>query len=96
MIYVHHVSQRFTLIKLLRTDGTICSLEYLTLFMALMLGSFITYFNRFENRSSMFTTACFLLQEEKWYSAALKEEVDKISKEKVELEQTCSLLEKVS
>lgn len=34
------------------------------------------------------------LQEEKWYSAALKEEVDKITKEKVELEEKCSSLEK--
>ena len=37
----------------------------------------------------------FLWQEEKWYSAALKEEVDKITKEKVELEEMNSLLEKV-
>jgi len=36
------------------------------------------------------------LQEEKWYSAALKEEVDKITKEKVELEEKCSSLEKVA
>ena len=35
------------------------------------------------------------LKEEKWYSAALKEEVDKITKEKVELEEKNSLLEKV-
>ena len=38
----------------------------------------------------------FFLQEEKWYSAALKEEVDKITKEKVELEEKCSSLEKVA
>lgn len=37
----------------------------------------------------------FSIQEEKWYSTALKEEVDKITKEKVELEQKCSALEKV-
>lgn len=37
----------------------------------------------------------FSIQEEKWYSTALKEEVDKITKEKVELEQKCSSLEKV-
>ena len=36
------------------------------------------------------------LKEEKWYSAALKEEVDKITKDKVELEEKNSLLEKVS
>lgn len=35
------------------------------------------------------------LKEEKWYSAALKEEVDKITKERVELEEKNSLLEKV-
>ena len=35
------------------------------------------------------------LKEEKWYSAALKEEVDKITTEKVELEEKNSLLEKV-
>lgn len=35
------------------------------------------------------------LKEEKWYSAALKEEVDKITKEKVELEEKNILLEKV-
>lgn len=35
------------------------------------------------------------IQEEKWYSTALKEEVDKITKEKVELEQKCSALDKV-
>ena len=35
------------------------------------------------------------LKEEKWYSAALKEEVDKITKEKVELEEKNSILEKV-
>lgn len=35
------------------------------------------------------------LKEEKWYSAALKEEVDKITKEKVELEEKNSVLEKV-
>ena len=34
-------------------------------------------------------------QEEKWYSAALKEEVDKITKEKIELEEKTSFLEKV-
>lgn len=35
------------------------------------------------------------LKEEKWYSTALKEEVDKITKERVELEEKNSLLEKV-
>ena len=36
------------------------------------------------------------LKEEKWYSAALKEEVDKMTKEKVELEEKVSSLEMVS
>lgn len=36
-----------------------------------------------------------IFQEEKWYSAALKEEVDKITIEKVELEEKTSFLEKV-
>ena len=36
------------------------------------------------------------LKEEKWYSAALKDEVDKITKQKVELEEKNSLLAKVS
>ena len=48
----------------------------------------------FSNFTSFFTMFVFI-QEEKWYSAALKEEVDKITKEKVELEQKNSSLEKV-